>query len=435
MVVRRVDKVKTWLSNTCSYRDIYEHRLRQRHPDSCAWFLGSEQYCKWKSAPFNQATVDDAEELERTWQDRVLFVQAKPGFGKSYISGAVIDDLSTEADNLNIDEEYEPPTIAYFHFNASHSYCVHPNDAFRALAYQLIHSHRHDRSTLDTISLLMRKTPSDARASSDDVLTLLGLLLHQHPTFLVIDGLDECSDVQLFLTSLPEVCRKSDTRTMLFSRPDIEIPREYQRWASDSPYIFRLGEDSNTEDIKSYLGEKLSRMADQGFFGINMDRSIIGHVSGRANSMFLWASLLLKYLQSPGLTPDERRTVLYVYPGYKLRGRPDTAPPLSPSRQVLTPFSKSFADLVPRSLGRTLTNSTAWNPFTDISLACSSSGQNVRRARSPPSSAGSHCRSTACVWKDFRRPLQLYLVNARKTWPRYRASWTPSDLSRAAWSK
>jgi hypothetical protein len=327
VLVRRVDRVKTWLSNTCSYRDIYEHRLRQRHPDSCAWFLGSEEYCRWRIAPFKQATVDDAEELERTWQDRVLFVQANPGFGKSYISGAVIDDLSSEADNLNlsIDDEHEPPTIAYFHFNASHSYCVHPNDAFRALAYQLIHSHRHDRSTLDAISLLMRKTPPDARASSDDVLTLLSLLLHQHPTFLVIDGLDECSDVRLFLSSLPEVCRKSDTRTILFSRPDVEIPREYQRWASDSPYIFRLGEGSNSRDIETYLSENLNRMADQGFFGISMDRSVITQVSSRACSMFLWASLLLKYLQSPGLTPDERRTVLYVTPGYKLRPRPETA--------------------------------------------------------------------------------------------------------------
>jgi hypothetical protein len=156
---------------------------------------------------------------------------AKPGFGKSYLSGAVIDDLSLEADNLNIDDEFEPPTIAYFHFNASHSYCVHPNDAFRALTHQLIHSHRHDRSTLDAVSLLMRKTPPHARASSEDVMSLLSLLLHQHPTFLVIDGLDECSDIQLFLTALPEVCRKSDT---------VRIPRCKMRRILEPAYTLAL---------------------------------------------------------------------------------------------------------------------------------------------------------------------------------------------------
>ncbi|KAF2692106.1 hypothetical protein K458DRAFT_381930 [Lentithecium fluviatile CBS 122367] len=308
--MRRVDKVKAWLSNACSYRDIYEHRIQQRHPNSCAWFLRTDEYCKWRNAPFDHGPANDAEELKRTWQDRVLFVQANPGFGKSFISGAVIDDLNSEADDLNIDDDHEPPTVAFFHFNAAHSYCLHPNDAFRALAYQLIDAHRHDRSTLDAVSLLMRKIPPDARASSDDVLAVLSLLLHQHPTFLVIDGIDECNDLELFLTLLPEVCRKSDTRTLLFSRPGIDIPHEYQRWASDAPYIVRLDEQSNISDIEAYVGENLNRMADQGFFGINMDRSLIAPVAGKANGSFLWASLLLKYLLSPGLTPDERQAVL-----------------------------------------------------------------------------------------------------------------------------
>jgi hypothetical protein len=89
-----VDKVKTWLSNTCSYRDIYKYRLRQRHPESCAWFLNSEEYCRWRNAPFKQATADDAEELERTWQDRVLFVQGKPHHTMSprWVFGSDRDD-------------------------------------------------------------------------------------------------------------------------------------------------------------------------------------------------------------------------------------------------------------------------------------------------------------------------------------------------------
>jgi hypothetical protein len=275
-----VDKVKIWLSNTCSYRDIYEHRLQQRYANSCTWFLDSDEYCRWRNAPFELPTTNNSAELERTWQDRMLFVQAKAGFGKSYISGAVIDDLVAESDNLHVDAEHEPPTVAYFHFNAAHSYCVHPNDAFRALTHQLIHNHRHDRSTLDAISLIMHKTSPDARASSDDVRTLLSLLLHQHPTYIVIDGLDECSDIQLFLTSLPEVSRRSDTKSILFTRPGTEIPQQYQRWASDAPYVWNLDDASNSRDIDDYLCGTLHRMADQGFFGINMDRSSIQPVSG-----------------------------------------------------------------------------------------------------------------------------------------------------------
>lgn len=241
---------------------------------------------------------------------KLTLIPANSGFGKSFISGAVIDDLNTEVDNLNIADEHEPPATIFFHFNASHSYCIHPNDAFRALAYQLVHIHRNDRSTLDAISLIMRKTPPQSKASSDDVLNVLSLLLQQHPTFMVIDGIDECSDVSLFLESLPEACRRSDARIILFSRPEIQIPNEYQRWASDTPHIVALNEESNKQDIETYVTETLSHLALQGFFGINMNRSLILQIAERSKGTFLWASLLLKYLKSPGLSPDERRVAL-----------------------------------------------------------------------------------------------------------------------------
>ena len=175
---------------------------------------------------------------------------------------------------------------------------------------QLVHAHRHDRKTLDALALLMRKTAIQEKASSDDVLAVCSLLLRQHSTFVVIDGIDECSDPDLFLTLLPELCRKSDARVLLFSRPNIKIPLMYQKWASDAPHIISLEETQNAADIYCYVTENLNSMADQGFFGISMDRSLINKVTSRANGAFLWASLLLKYLQSPGFTPDERRAAL-----------------------------------------------------------------------------------------------------------------------------
>lgn len=233
---------------------------------------------------------------------------ASPGFGKTFLSSRVIDDLTSEAEDLNISDE--PPTTAFFHFNAAHLYCTHPNDALRALAAELVHTHRHNHSTLDALSLLMRKTSSQEKASSDDVLAVLSLLLRQHSTFLVIDGVDECSDVELFLTLIPELCRKSDTRVIFFSRPDIDMPLEYQKWASDSLHIVRLHAQHNAADIETYVTENLNRLADQGYFGVGMDRSLISHVATRSNGSFLWASLLLKYLQAPELSPNERRVSL-----------------------------------------------------------------------------------------------------------------------------
>ena len=337
--------MKAWLDSKCSYRDVYEHRLRQRHPNTCGWFLSNEKYCRWRNVPFGVDVIDNKEEhFKDDWQHRVLFVQGKrltnlihimssvhsyyrfmcialhvkqkltliadSGFGKTFLSSTVIDDLSAEANNLSIDEEFEPPATAFYHFSTAHSYCIHPNDAFRSLSDQLLHSHRHDRSTLDAVSLLVRRTPSRAKATSDEVLSVLTLLLRQHPAFLVLDGIDECSDVDLLLRCITDLCRKSDTRVILFSRPHIKVPNEYYKWATDAPYIVALDDSNNRHDVEAYLVETLHDLADQGYFGISLNRSLINTIVQRCKGNFLWASSLLRYLQSPILTPDQRRAKL-----------------------------------------------------------------------------------------------------------------------------
>ncbi|KAF2184456.1 hypothetical protein K469DRAFT_185232 [Zopfia rhizophila CBS 207.26] len=304
---KRIHRIKSWLSSF-EYREIYERSTRQRHPNSGSWFLNTAEYCKWKNAPFSDATANNLEALKANWHDRILFVQAKPGFGKTSLSGQIIDDLNVGAAYLNISDE--PPTTAFFHFSSIHPNSKSANDALRALAAQLVHSHRDDRNTLDALALLVREASGQERASFDDAVATLRLLLRQHSTFLVIDGIDECSDSELLLTLIPELCRNSDCRVVILSRPDIPIPLEYQEWASGASHILYLNDSPNAADIESYITLNLSTMADQGFFGISMDRSLIPAIAGRANGMFLWATLLVKYLRSPGLSPQERRVAL-----------------------------------------------------------------------------------------------------------------------------
>lgn len=222
----------------------------------------------------------------------------------------MIEDLSIDAGNLSIDEELESPSTAFYHFNTAHSYCIHPEDAFRALTDQLLHTHRHDRSTLDAVSLLVRKVPGEAKATSEEVLSVLALLLRQHPTFLVIDGIDECSDIELLLRCIPDLCRKSDARVVLFGRPNVRIPNEYHKWATDAPHIISLSHDNNKHDVEAYIIENLHELADQGYFGISMNRALIMAIAQTCKGNFLWASTLLKFLRSPVLSPDQRRAKL-----------------------------------------------------------------------------------------------------------------------------
>ncbi|CAO2658715.1 Nn.00g064380.m01.CDS01 [Neocucurbitaria sp. VM-36] len=306
--LRRVEKVKLWLSNCPSLFEAPDSGPRQRSLNSCAWFLEMPAYRKWKNDSFEKGKANDITELENTWQHRVLFVQADPGFGKTVISNTVIDHLVAEAEYLDIDDE--PPSTAFFHIVHHRPESGNPDDLFRALACQLMHAHRHDRSTLDAVCLLMRKTSFREMATSDEVLDVLSLLLRQHPTFLVIDGIDGSSDAEALLASLARVCRRSDAKVILFSRPNIRIPLEYQKWASDAPHIVPLTAEHNVSVMEHFVAQILNRMADRGFFGISLDRTLMPQVAKIAKGEFLWASMLLKFLQSTVLSSDERRAIL-----------------------------------------------------------------------------------------------------------------------------
>jgi hypothetical protein len=235
-------------------------------------------------------------------------IAAGAGYGKTVLASAVFHDLAAEAEDP--ERSSEPPSAAHFHINTNISEPVHPDDVFRQLSIQLLQTHRHDHATLDAVCLLLRRTSFQDMATASEVLDVLALLLRQHPTYLVIDGLESFNSGKAFLSSLAGLCRKANVRAIIFSRPTITIPLEYQKWASDAPHIMSLDVQHNTNAIEGFVSQNLHQMADLGYFGISMDRSLILHVAQRANGMFLWANLLLGYLQSPALTPDERQTIL-----------------------------------------------------------------------------------------------------------------------------
>lgn len=220
-----------------------------------------------------------------------------------------MDDLAAEAEDL--ENNVEPPSTAYFSVNVNHLDPVYPDEIFRQLSLQLIHTHRHTHATLDAVCLLLRKTSFQETVTASEVADVLSVLLRQHPTFLIIDGLDGCNDEKGFLASLAGLCRTTDMRAIIFSRPSLKIPLEYQKWASDAPHIVSLDAQQNADARERLLSQKLAQMAEQGFFGISIDPALILHVVQQSNGTFLWVSLLLKYLNAPALSPDERQSILF----------------------------------------------------------------------------------------------------------------------------
>ncbi|KAF2833974.1 hypothetical protein CC86DRAFT_312197 [Ophiobolus disseminans] len=305
--MRRIEIVRGWLSNSLvskqTYRDINSDDI-----GSCNWFLDMTKYRKWKSRAFERSRANDLQALQSDWHDRILFVQADSGFGKTILARAVADDLATEAEQLENSDD--PPYTAFFQVNSNQSDSTAADDIVRELSRQLLHAHRHNQVTLDAACLLLRKTSFSETATIDEARDVLSVLLRQHPTFLIIDGLEECRNSVEFLSVLAGLCRKADSRAIIFSKPAIRIPLEYQKWASDAPHILLLDARHNASAIENVMGRNLGQMADQGYFGISLDRTLISHIAQLSNGSFLWANVLLEYLHSPALSPDERQIIL-----------------------------------------------------------------------------------------------------------------------------
>ncbi|KAH5165808.1 hypothetical protein HBI73_034470 [Parastagonospora nodorum] len=305
--LRRVELVCDWISNGVQNQRTDPSARRTEHRGSCNWFLDLEKYRKWKNR-YIESLANNTNALQDNWHDRVLFVQAEAGFGKTVVADAVVDDLGAEAEDL--ESSNAPPSTACFHVKVTHPSSVHPGQIFREITLQLLYNHRHSHATLDAVCLLLRKTSFQQTATAKDILDLLLVLLRQHPTFVIVDGLERCIDERGFLSSLAQLCQKTDVRVIIFSRPAIGIPLEYQKWASDAPHIVPLNSQHTAKSKELYMSQQLAQMADQGYFGIDMDREILPHVARQSNGTFLWATLLLNYVQSPALSPDERQSIL-----------------------------------------------------------------------------------------------------------------------------
>ena len=199
-------------------------------------------------------------------------------------------------------------------------------------------------------------------ASAADVCAVLKFLLLHFPTYLVIDGVDECDDAATFLETLQEISFSSDTRVITLSRPNLVIPPLLSRHL-DTGWKFLLTNEHNSHAILSFLISEFAFMDSEGRFGtrhrmsekatrynfvpaplrphrdsisppgpsserVNEPRarrrrprestvehsmvspSTIQELASRANGMFLWARLLTNSLRSPGLSPRDRLLIL-----------------------------------------------------------------------------------------------------------------------------
>ena len=195
--------------------------------------------------------------------------------------------------------------VAYFYFTSLEADFCQSGTAFRAVLAQILQARRFDPEFIDIGSLLHNNGEGQNKASDKEVREIFHLCLKRlGPSFLVFDGIDECSDMGDFFLSINDILLETPCRVLILTRPIMDI---FEFIDHRKIHHVVLENEKNSGDIEIYLRMRMAKLIEQAAIpgNIGLD-NMVAQLSCRANSMFLWAVLMSNYLSSPSLSPNER---------------------------------------------------------------------------------------------------------------------------------
>lgn len=123
---------------------------------------------------------------------------------------------------------------------------------------------------------------------------------------LVLDGIDECTDVEFLVESLTDKLQGSCVSLLIFSRPNVNSLYTAP-WSQNTLDMNRLASNDN----RLYLTRYLRRHVTNDVLPESLDMTAcLDRLVPRADGMFLWARLMMTYLESPALIRRQRMQAL-----------------------------------------------------------------------------------------------------------------------------
>lgn len=172
--------VRSWLSPPDPWKN-HNIACGSRHSGTAAWFIGGSTFSEWTSSGPNS----------------LLWIHGKPGAGKSVICSTIIENIDSMRKSGLV-------SLAFF-------YCDFREDAKKdlrgLLSSVLVQLCHQSDSYYRILSNFFSEHANSSRHPSDDALVrCLKDILRvsgQAPVYLIVDGLDECSNT-LAMPSPPD---------------------------------------------------------------------------------------------------------------------------------------------------------------------------------------------------------------------------------------
>jgi hypothetical protein len=159
--------------------------------------------------------------------------------------------------------------------------------------------------------MMRNESQGQMSAPKQSLVSLIHLYLeHLSGSYLVFDGLDECAEWAQFLVSLEACTKTSGCKIVLTARPHLAL----SSITGHAFFRMDLEQNANHAEIKAVLRPGITSLIRSRKLGSNFGceklEMVINSLAQRSDSIILWAVLMVKYLQSPVLTPSERVDII-----------------------------------------------------------------------------------------------------------------------------
>ena len=270
----------------------FENSLEMREEGTSEWIFSNSTFAEWNSR--------NAEGSLEWSKDMVLWVHGNPGSGKTILAASTVQELQRDPDK----------NICYFFFRANNPDCEKSGSAYRSILAQTLQFHHNDPCLLDKYTFMLEeKSCGQSKISAQEALDIIKLCSSNgYIQCVLLDGLDECTDRNKLMHAsfglLAALC-ESPAKLILFGRPHLQVLPLLSKCNA-----IEVG-SSISEDIDILIQRRLRYFLDGGFLPTDADISELGRRLHRgADSMILWAHLMLEFLQSYALTASQRIEII-----------------------------------------------------------------------------------------------------------------------------
>ncbi|KAK7946207.1 uncharacterized protein PG986_010528 [Apiospora aurea] len=267
------------LLSTRDYLRLYKQSCRKRWQDTASWIFQLSEFVDWQQG-----------------KKPVLWCSGRIGSGKTITTASVIQHI------LVLKDPDGSPVS--FHFGQSTgTHCLSANEILKSILQQKLDS----TNVTDEVESTLRKL--DISSGTDDVLNLLRQSSTPGPSYIIIDGIDECPKPQrrallLALSSLIS----SDNNLRLFLCGGVSIQDEIERHFNDFLHI-SLNCQFTDDDITRYIDDIIDNKLETGDLRVH-DPSLVNEIkvalSQGAQGMFIWAFFQVEEISSQPSDEDIR---------------------------------------------------------------------------------------------------------------------------------